>query len=248
MNSFYNSDLARIHDQNFSSLAIDAASFLLKSVNADQKKMVDLGCGSGTLARILSDSGFQVTGVDYSADMIALAQKNVPQVPFIQSSIFDYQIPKCDTISLLGEVICYLFDHRNDQQHLTSLFEKCYKSLNPQGLLVFDFLTPEVVTDGHLARRFIERENWSMFVALDRDASNTILTRDITLFYREGELYRRSQETHRQRLFDATSVQEMLEEIGFSTEILDSYSEEKFRTGHVGMLCRKKQSLQVSSL
>lgn len=237
MSTFYNADLARVHDQNFTQLAKDAANFI-KS-HSTGKKIVDLGCGSGTLAEILANNGFDVIGVDYSADMITIARKNAPHVPFVKASIFDFEIPQCDMVTFLGEVICYLFDHKNDDAHLKSLFDNCFRSLGQSGLIILDFLTPEVVTDGHLARRFIERDNWSMFVALDKDASNTILTRDITLFYQEGDLYHRTQEIHRQRLFETQNIRQILEEIGFSVELIDSYGGERFRTGHVGMVGRK---------
>lgn len=237
MSTYYNIDLAKVHDQDFDQLATDAASLIKSQVSG--QIIVDLGCGSGTLARILSNSGFQVIGVDYSADMIELARQNAPEASFVQASIFEYEIPNCDQITLLGEVICYLFDYKNDDLHLISLFEKCYQCLNKPGILLFDFLTPDVVTEGHIARRFIERDNWSMFITLDKDVSNTILTRDITLFYKDGALYRRSQEIHRQRLFQPHNIRQILEEIGFTIELIDSYGGEKFRTGHVGIVAMK---------
>ena len=238
MATYYNSDLARVHDQDFCQLAKDAAYFIKSQTQG--MKVLDLGCGTGTLAKILSEAGFQVTGVDYSLGMLEIARSNVPTVTFVQNSIFDFEIPPSDVVSLIGEVLCYLFDHhKSDTDSITRLFEEIYAKLNEQGILLFDFLTPDVVTDGHLAKRIIERENWSMFVALDKDANHEILTRDLTIFYREDHLYRRSHEIHRQRLYNPERIQQILDRIGFSVEILDSYGDERFRTGHVGMLCRK---------
>lgn len=239
MSAFYQSDLARVHDQDFSSLAREAAYLIKKLAASDQKTVLDLGSGSGTLAGLLAGSGFEVTGVDYSTDMVELAQQKVPEASFICSSIFDYEPLPCDIISMIGEVVCYLFDHKSDEQHLSALFQKLYSILNPGGFLIFDFLTPDVVTEGHLARRIIERENWSMFVTLDKDASGEILTRDITLFYKVGELYRRSQEIHRQRLYKKSTLQGILEDTGFQIKFLDSYGDEPFRNGHAGLVARK---------
>ena len=106
MSSLYQSDLARVHDQDFSSLARDAAYLIKKMATSDQKTVLDLGSGSGTLAGLLAAYGFDVTGVDYSPDMVELAQKKVPEASFIRSSIFDYEPPPCDIISMIGEVIC----------------------------------------------------------------------------------------------------------------------------------------------
>ncbi len=41
-------------------------------------RILDLGCGTGDLARYLSGSGFQVTGCDVSASMLAKAAANDP--------------------------------------------------------------------------------------------------------------------------------------------------------------------------
>ncbi|MCB0688328.1 MAG: class I SAM-dependent methyltransferase [Saprospiraceae bacterium] len=239
MNTFYNTDLALVHDWDFSHIARDAANYLI--TNAPGKKIVDLGCGSGTLAGILSNNGFDVIGVDYSTDMIRLAEVNVPQAAFIESSIFDFTIPSTDIVSLIGEVVCYLFDHKSDYGHLAELFTRIYKHLRTPGMLIFDFLTPAVVTDGHLAKRIIERENWSMFVSLDKDAANEILTRDITLFFKTGKFYRRSQEIHRQRLYDPERLKQILQELGFVVDFVQSYGDDPFRTGHLGIIARKNE-------
>ena len=44
--------------------------------------ILDVGCGSGRDAQILSDQGFQVTGIDFSAAMIEIAKKKAPKATF----------------------------------------------------------------------------------------------------------------------------------------------------------------------
>jgi trans-aconitate methyltransferase len=46
------------------------------------ERVLDLGCGPGTLTRALADSGARVVGVDASAEMIAEARRAYPELEF----------------------------------------------------------------------------------------------------------------------------------------------------------------------
>lgn len=45
-------------------------------------RVADIGCGTGTLARLLTDEGYSVDGVDFSPEMIARARSKVPEARF----------------------------------------------------------------------------------------------------------------------------------------------------------------------
>lgn len=46
-------------------------------------RVADLGCGTGTLARVLVDAGYAVDGLDFSPEMIVRAQVKVPEARFV---------------------------------------------------------------------------------------------------------------------------------------------------------------------
>lgn len=52
--------------------------------------ILDLGCGTGDLANLIAGYGSQVTGMDYSADMIAAAREKYPHIPFDQGSASEF--------------------------------------------------------------------------------------------------------------------------------------------------------------
>ena len=84
------------------------------------KRLLDIGCGAGALARSLSDRGAQVSGVDPNAEALALAREAVPEgifhvagaetLPFADDS-FDgavflnsfHHVPKADMPRALEE-------------------------------------------------------------------------------------------------------------------------------------------------
>ena len=81
----YYTDLAYIHDQGFGGYAHGVAPgllALLRQTGVENRRVVDLGCGSGISARELADAGFQVMGVDLSAAMIEIARRRVPKPSF----------------------------------------------------------------------------------------------------------------------------------------------------------------------
>lgn len=51
--------------------------------------IIDLGCGTGTLTRLLTDEGFTVDGLDFSAEMIRRARVKVPEARFVVGDAAD---------------------------------------------------------------------------------------------------------------------------------------------------------------
>ena len=54
--------------------------------NTNKVKVLDLGCGNGSLCSLLSDKGYDVVGLDSSASGIKLARQNFPDCSFNVSS------------------------------------------------------------------------------------------------------------------------------------------------------------------
>jgi trans-aconitate methyltransferase len=61
----YGEDLAAVHAAGFTGLARDAARELIGRLTVPGR-VIDLGCGDGTSARLLTDAGHDVLGIDRS--------------------------------------------------------------------------------------------------------------------------------------------------------------------------------------
>jgi len=48
-------------------------------------RVADLGCGTGSLALLLTEEGYDVTGVDVSPEMIRQARAKAPQATFVEA-------------------------------------------------------------------------------------------------------------------------------------------------------------------
>lgn len=74
-------------------------------------RLLDVGCGTGHHMAALRERGFQVTGIDGSAEMIAHAHENNPGADIRQADVEQLPVPTCSFDYVLCiEVLRYLPD------------------------------------------------------------------------------------------------------------------------------------------
>jgi len=236
----YAADLAYIHDAGFGDFARGAAPYLLKIIGQQQSSsrvVVDLGCGSGILARALADAGYDVVGVDTSAAMIEIARRRVPQAEFHVASYAGFPLPPCRCVTAIGEVFNYSFDRHNSTAALSRVCRAIVESLVPGGMLIFDIAEPG--RSAGMKQSFREGPDWTCLVKYQHDERARQLTRHIITFRKIGDMYRRHEETHRLQLFEGRVVADMLNRCGFAVELIQGYGENPFSHGVAGYLARK---------
>ena len=102
----YSDDLARIHHEGYGDLARSAGPPIVshfRQAGIRQGLIVDLGCGSGVLARHLLHSGYDVLGVDPSAAMLRIAKRVAPAARFVRCRAEDLELPRCAAVLATGE-------------------------------------------------------------------------------------------------------------------------------------------------
>jgi ubiquinone/menaquinone biosynthesis C-methylase UbiE len=103
-------------------------------------RVLDAGCGSGVpVARLLSERGFRVVGVDLSGSMIRLAKENVPQAEFIRKDMTQLDF---DEDSFDGLTAFYSVIHVPREKH-SGLFETFRKILKPDGVMLISLGSSE---------------------------------------------------------------------------------------------------------
>lgn len=238
MNGFYGPDLAMVHADGYESTARHGARYVVEALAArgvGNGTIVDLGCGSGASSLIFTEAGFDVVGIDVSAAMIDIAKSRNPRATFIVGDMHGAELPQAAAVVSFNECLAYVIEEGDHGPTLQSLFRRLRHALGPGGLFVFDMLdeTPHAGSDRNV--RFVETENSSIVVEATRRGN--LLTRDITLFRKDGASYRRTRETHVQRLYDPASIIASLTKEGFATRIDRSYGEHPLRPGGFMMEC-----------
>jgi SAM-dependent methyltransferase len=218
---FYARDLAYIHDAGFGEFAARAAPEIVRLLRARgirRGRIVEIGCGAGTVARVLADAGFEVLGIDVSPAMIRLARRRAPQAAFRLASLATARLPPCEAIVAVGEVVSYVprgsLSRRAQQRRLTAFLQHARRALRPGGVLLFDFI--DSIRGRTYARKRLTGRDWAIAVRAFAGTGGRTLTRRIETFRQAGEGYRRATETHRLRVCSREEMRELLGRCGFA--------------------------------
>jgi ubiquinone/menaquinone biosynthesis C-methylase UbiE len=96
-------------------------------------KVLDIGCGAGVpVAQFLVECGFDVTGIDFSRNMLELASRNVPKAKFILKDMTELDF---ETDSFDGLTAFYSIIHVPREKHFP-LFQSFHRVLKPQGIML----------------------------------------------------------------------------------------------------------------
>jgi len=235
--TIYDTDLAYIHDAGFGEFALRSAPGLLSLLRrngVDHGLVVDLGCGSGIWARQLGFAGYDVIGVDASPAMIKLARKKAPRAKFVTASLTEFELPKCDAITSIGECLSYAFAGDKTGKTMERFFRRVRRALRPAGVFIFDLAAPGRHPAGMPIKGYWTGNGWAIMVASSE--KRDVLTRRIQTFRRIGKLYRSMEETHLVRLYQSGQVAEALTHAGFVVRTINNYGHYRLMAGQIGLL------------
>lgn len=139
--------LADVYDQTFPDgyssdderAAVDRFAAALADAGVSGP-VVDIGCGTGHQTNDLSTKGFDVIGVDPSAEMLAHACRRFPSLTFVQD---DARLGATGTSPLAGILARYSLIHVPPDQ-LADVFAAWAARLGPDGVMMTAFQALDV--------------------------------------------------------------------------------------------------------
>lgn len=206
--------------------------------------VLDLGCGTGKMTRLLQEAGYDMIGVDDSQEMLQAAlEQGAEGILYLCQDM-----RKLELYGTVAAVVCVCdsINYILEEEELREVFALVNNYLDPGGIFLFDLNTlykyetllgENVICENRKEASFI----WENYY----DAKEQINEYDLTLFIREEEgLYRKYQETHYQRGYELLVAIRLLEEAGLEfVAAYDAFTKDapKADSERVCIIAREKE-------
>lgn len=199
---------------------------VLKEHGIDSGLVLDLGCGTGTLTRLLAELGYDMIGVDSSEDMLAEAMEKSGMVEALEDetsgSDILYLCQDITEFELYGTVravisTCDSLNYLTEYEDLVKTFKLVNNYIEMDGLFLFDMNAPEKYEQTLSSNVFAEnREDASFIWENTYDEESHINEYALTLFLRddESDMYEKIEEYHYQRAYSREEIKDALTEAG----------------------------------
>ena len=219
MNAYHN--LAASYDRLTNDVdygaTVDFYWQLLEREGLRPRTAVDMACGTGSVALLLAKKGLQVIAVDMSVDMLCMAEQKadgmVNRPVFVCQKLQELYLPKGVDLA-----VCALdsLDYVTDPADCKEAICRVYKALNPGGCFIFDVNTPEKLRamDGQV---FLDEDDdvYCVWRGEFNEETN-ICSYAMDLFQRQGGVWQRSFEEHREYAYSREMLVDYLKAAGFT--------------------------------
>ena len=189
---------------------------LLQKGGVEDGLVLELGCGTGTMTELLSGMGYDMIGVDAAPDMLEIAlekkEKSGADILYLQQDMREFEL--YGTVRAVVSV-CDSMNYILEKEDLVQVFKLVNNYLDPSGIFIFDMNTEYKYTHLLADGTFAENREESSFIWENfYDEDERINEYDLTLFIKEGELFRKFEETHYQRCYSLEEVKKAAKEAG----------------------------------
>lgn len=181
--------------------------------------LLDLACGTGGITALL-DGAYQVSGLDVSPGMLAVAREKLPaRIPLYLADMTSFRL------NVTFDVVVCAYQGIN---HLLSLpawkstFERAYEHLNAGGLFVFDIATVGGLVRMANSPRIVQQFADNYLRITVRTADGMVFDWHIEVFELQPDgRYTLLTQTVRLRSFPLADIQQSLRSVFTDIEILD---------------------------
>lgn len=197
------------------------------------RHVLELACGTGTVALEFARQGSVVVGVDISEGMVRVAQSKARQMGLAHRARFYAQDIAALTLpnEMLFDLAVCLFDSLNyitDPKKLAKVFAVTFRHLRPGGYFIFDLNTEYALTAHLFDQDNLDEDDAPIyyFWKSHYDPEKRLCRVDMWFAVRDRQgKWFRFKEVHWQRAYQIGEIRAMAEEAGWRwVKVLDAYS------------------------
>ncbi|MBO4913543.1 MAG: class I SAM-dependent methyltransferase [Butyrivibrio sp.] len=189
-----------------------------QALEEEKNLIVELGCGTGSFTLNMAKRGYDIIGIDMSSDMLDIARKKTASegldVMYLEQDMRELDLYcTCGTVLSVCDSVNYLLE----DDDVIETFKLVNNFLFPNGVFIFDFNTlhkyRDVIGDVTIAEN---REDCSFIWDNYYHEEEHINEYDLTIFAKcgEGDVFKRSVETHYQRGYTLEEMKSFVEKSG----------------------------------
>lgn len=202
---------------------------------------LDVGCGGGWFTRAFQRQGYQMTGLDVSAEMLDFAQETAMKQglrgEYLLGDISKMKLPRrFDFVTAINDCVNYI-----PKEKLRAAFKNMQGALKKGGIFLFDISSKKKI-EGKIANTVSvdDREDVT-YLSFNRAETDGV-TMEVTLFAkRADDAFDRLDETHRQYIYEEEEILSALIDCGFDVlEVEGHLGEEKTLSDRITFLAQKR--------
>jgi len=206
----------KTYGKDYSSLIFPRLKATIRQLRIPTSSMLDLACGTGSLALMMARRGWKVFGVDASDGMLAAAHAKAARsraVQFFHQDMRDVDIP--DQVDLVTSMFDSV-NHLPTPADLLATFRSAFDCLNPGGYFVFDTNNERCYTLLWTRTETAQTKDFTLILQNSYNQREKVACSRVTLFLRKGEQYTRHYEVVCERCFSRREMRVLLKKAGFA--------------------------------
>lgn len=192
---------------------------LLKKYGVPDGLVCELGCGTGCVTRLLRDAGYNMIGIDSSAEMLEVAMyehsDENKDILYLNQDMTDFEL--YGTVNAIV-CVCDSINYLLTEKDLVKTFKLCNNYLESRGILIFDMKTEYEYSVKMGNRTIVDNRKDSTLIWENSYNPKTHKNRyDITVYGKSDEdpdLFYRTDETHIQKAYSVSRVISLIEKAG----------------------------------
>lgn len=177
---------------------------VFKRFGVEPNLVLDLGCGTGNITLAMAERGYEMIGLDASAEMLQKASEKADrEILFLHQDMTAFEL-----YGTVDAMVCALdgVNYLTGEDDLEKMLTLLHYYLNPGGILIFDINTPykfREILDGNT---FVY-EDEDAFCVWENELEEDICYFDLTFFLKNPDgTYTRREEYQQEKVYTEDAI------------------------------------------